>query len=109
MNFLLEHPGIMSLLCGLAMLVFALMGIILNRRLAPDDGGRDYRGIFVSSSLGLLSLVIGFTLSMAVGRYDLRKSYEAHEANTISTERSEERRVGKECSFEGLTYRLIYI
>jgi len=86
MNFLVEHPGIMSLLCGLAMSVFALIGIVLNRRLAPDDGGRDYRGIFVSSSLGLLSLVIGFTLSMAVARYDLRKSYEAHEANTISTE-----------------------
>jgi hypothetical protein len=63
-----------------------LVGTILNRRLAPDGGGRDYRGIFVSSTLGLLSLVIGFTLSMAVGRYDLRKSYEAHEANAISTE-----------------------
>ena len=86
MTFLVEHPGVMSLLCGLAMSASALIGIILNRRLAPDSGGRDYRGIFVTSSLGLLSLVIGFTLSMAVGRYDLRKSYEAHETNTISTE-----------------------
>jgi hypothetical protein len=34
----------------------------------------------------LLGLIIGFTFSMAVGRYDQRKNYEAEEANAIGTE-----------------------
>jgi hypothetical protein len=36
--------------------------------------------------LTLLALVIGFSLSMAVGRYDQRKNYEEEEANAIGTE-----------------------
>jgi hypothetical protein len=34
----------------------------------------------------LLAVVIGFSLSMAVSRYDLRKTYEEEEANAIGTE-----------------------
>jgi hypothetical protein len=34
----------------------------------------------------LLALLIGFTFSMAVGRYDQRKNYEEEEANSIGTE-----------------------
>lgn len=34
----------------------------------------------------LLALIIGFTLSMAVGRCDQRKNYEEEEANAIGTE-----------------------
>src|SRR5204862_4808894 len=37
-------------------------------------------------TLTLLGLIIGFTFSMAVGRYDQRKNYEAEEANAIGTE-----------------------
>jgi hypothetical protein len=36
--------------------------------------------------LTLLVLLIGFSFSMAVNRYDQRKSYEAEEANAIGTE-----------------------
>jgi hypothetical protein len=36
--------------------------------------------------LTLLALIIGFSFSMAVGRYDLRKANEATEANAIVTE-----------------------
>jgi hypothetical protein len=38
------------------------------------------------SILTLLSLLIGFSLSMAIGRYDQRKNYEEEEANAIGTE-----------------------
>src|ERR1700743_1853061 len=34
----------------------------------------------------MLGLIIGFTFSMAVSRYDLRKAYEEAEANAIGTE-----------------------
>ncbi len=40
----------------------------------------------VGSSLTLLALIIGFTFSMAVSRYDMRKNYEEEEANAIGTE-----------------------
>jgi hypothetical protein len=83
---LLEYPLVMSLLVGLGMAAAALIGIDVNRRRAADPDARDYRGLFVGSTLGLLSLVIGFTLSMSVARYDLRKAYEAQEANAIGTE-----------------------
>jgi hypothetical protein len=41
---------------------------------------------FLSSTLTLLGLIIGFTFSMAVNRYDQRKGYEEQEANAIGTE-----------------------
>jgi len=39
-----------------------------------------------NASLTLLALIIGFSFSMAVTRYDQRKSYEEAEANAIGTE-----------------------
>jgi hypothetical protein len=42
--------------------------------------------LVISSSLTLLALIIGFSFSMAVGRYDQRKNYEEEEANAIGTE-----------------------
>ena len=38
------------------------------------------------AALTLLSLLIGFTFSMAISRYDQRKTYEEAEANAIGTE-----------------------
>src|SRR2546427_3866065 len=43
-------------------------------------------GVIQSATLTLLGLIIGFTFSMAVGRYDQRKNYEEEEANAIGTE-----------------------
>ena len=42
--------------------------------------------IVLGAALTLLGLVIGFSFSMAVGRYDQRKNYEEAEANAIGTE-----------------------
>jgi hypothetical protein len=42
--------------------------------------------IIRNASLTLLALIIGFSFSMAVGRYDQRKNYEEAEANAIGTE-----------------------
>ncbi|MFX6225927.1 hypothetical protein ABTF68_20840, partial [Acinetobacter baumannii] len=38
------------------------------------------------ATLTLLGLMIGFTFSMAISRYDTRKNYEEEEANAIGTE-----------------------
>ena len=42
--------------------------------------------IVVAATLTFLGLIIGFSFSMAVNRYDPRKNYEAAEANAIGTE-----------------------
>ena len=43
-------------------------------------------GTVLTSVVTLLGLIIGFTFSMALGRYDQRKTYEEAEANAIGTE-----------------------
>jgi hypothetical protein len=40
----------------------------------------------LGGALTLLGLIVGFTFSMAVGRYEQRKNYEEEEANAIGTE-----------------------
>src|SRR6201999_692859 len=41
--------------------------------------------VIQTATFTLLALVIAFSLSMAVGRYDQRKNYEEEEANAIGT------------------------
>ena len=53
---------------------------------ANVEGLKDEFGIIQGATLTLLGLIIGFTFSMAVGRYDQRKNYEEEEANAIGTE-----------------------
>lgn len=43
-------------------------------------------GVIQGATLTLLGLIIGFSFSMAIGRYDQRKNYEEEEANAIGTE-----------------------
>jgi hypothetical protein len=42
--------------------------------------------IVLTAALTLLGLIIGFSFSMAISRYDQRKNYEEAEANAIGTE-----------------------
>jgi hypothetical protein len=59
----------------------------IGMRFAPRiNDVRDDFGVILGATLTLLGLVVGFTFSMAVGRYDLRKRCEAEEANAIGTE-----------------------
>jgi hypothetical protein len=47
---------------------------------------REEYNVIQGATLTLLGLLIGFTFSMAIGRYDQRKNYEEEEANAIGTE-----------------------
>ena len=49
-------------------------------------GGHHDLDILLGATLTLLALIIGFTFSMAVSRYDQRKNFEEQEANAIGTE-----------------------
>ncbi|WP_323044175.1 hypothetical protein [Paraburkholderia sp.] len=59
---------------------------VLRRKNPLDEHLRDDFGVVQSATLTLLALVIGFSLSMAVSRYDQRKNCEEEEANAIGTE-----------------------
>ena len=56
-----------------------------RRALQDEDARADY-SVVETATLTLLALIIGFSFSMATGRYDLRKNYEEAEANAIGTE-----------------------
>jgi hypothetical protein len=87
MEQLATHPLILFLLSFAAMTLSGWIGFAVLRRKKPLDAEvRDDFGLVQSATLTLLALVIGFSLSMAVGRYDQRKNYEEEEANAIGTE-----------------------
>ena len=55
------------------------------RRPLRDDARTDF-DVVLTAALTLLGLIIGFTFSMAVTRFDQRKNFEEEEANAIGTE-----------------------
>ena len=59
---------------------------VLTRWRAFDETNRDDFGTILAATLTLLGLIIGFTFSMAITRYDQRKNLEEEEANAIGTE-----------------------
>jgi len=83
---LLDFPAVFFILSLLAMWLAARLGAALPNREKHLEGVREDYGVVFGASLTLLGLIIGFTFSMAVGRYDQRKSLEEEEANAIGTE-----------------------
>jgi hypothetical protein len=57
-----------------------------KRRRGLDENEREDFGIIMAAILTLLGLIIGFSFSMAISRYDQRKNLEETEANAIATE-----------------------
>jgi hypothetical protein len=65
----------------------ALVGAFLRKRQRKVDANlSENLGVILPATLTLLGLIIGFSFSMASGRYDQRKNYEEAEANAIGTE-----------------------
>jgi len=55
-----------------------------KRGILKDTRPEDFQFI-IGATLTLLGLIVAFTFSMAVSRYDQRKNYEEQEANAIGT------------------------
>jgi hypothetical protein len=84
---ILDIPLLVFALCLLVLLLAAQTGAYFRRRRRNvDEAEREDLGVILAAALTLLGLIIGFTFSMAVTRYDRRKNYEAEEANAIGTE-----------------------
>jgi hypothetical protein len=59
--------------------------LLKRQRKMAEDLREDF-GVILSATLTLLGLLIGFSFSMAISRYDERENYEEAEANAIGTE-----------------------
>jgi hypothetical protein len=53
-----------------------------RQRILEGAARKDF-GVILAATQTLLALIIGFTFSMALDRYDQRKIYEEEEANAI--------------------------
>lgn len=84
---LVNFPVILALLSLLVLWFSGRLGAYMRtRRKDADEGvGQDFN-IALTATLTLLGLIIGFSFSMAMGRYDQRRNYEEAEANAIGTE-----------------------
>jgi hypothetical protein len=85
---LFNHPLVIFAVTLIAMGVSVHAGALYARMARPvqDHDKKEDMALISNASLVLLALIIGFTFSMAVTRYDLRKNYEEEEANAIGTE-----------------------
>jgi hypothetical protein len=84
---LLRQPFFLLLVSFCALWAAAHIGLSFRKkhRVLADEDTQDFTFI-VGATLTLLGLIIGFTFSMAVSRYDQRMNFEEQEANAISTE-----------------------
>lgn len=83
---LVDFPLLVFVVSFAVFILSALIGDALRKRHLLKEESRDDSGVVLTGSLTLLGLVIGFTFSMAITRYDLRKGYEQAEANAIAVE-----------------------
>ena len=87
MNNAMDYPLLVFVLSFLMQWIAAWIGAFFHRRQRKlEEGVREDFGIILAATLTLLGLIIGFSFSMAINRYDQRKNYEEAEANAIGTE-----------------------
>ena len=87
MNPVIDNPFAVFAIAAVVQWGAAFFGDFLRRSVRPlkKDEQEDFDTV-LTASLTLLALIIGFSFSMAVSRYDQRKNYEEAEANAIGTE-----------------------
>lgn len=86
MESLLNSPHLVFLISFFVLWFAAWAGGRLQQWRKLDEDLRSDFTVVQGATLTLLGLIIGFTFSMAIARYDQRKTYEEAEANAIGTE-----------------------
>ena len=87
MRSVLDYPLAIFALAFAGQWLAAYLGYFLRTSRGRTQGAEqeDFATV-LAAALTLLGLIIGFSFSMSVNRYDLRKNYEEAEANAIGTE-----------------------
>jgi hypothetical protein len=82
-----KHPTAIFVISLILQWAAAYLGHLLRKRAKPlvDAERADFNTV-LGATLTLLALIIGFSFSMAVSRYDERKNDEEREANAIGME-----------------------
>jgi hypothetical protein len=83
---ILDIPFLVLVLSIVILWLSLQIGILVAEKWRPMQDEREDLRVIVNAHLTLLALVVGFSFSMAVNRYDQRKNYEEEEANDIGTE-----------------------
>src|SRR5271169_6391577 len=87
MSNVTHHPLQVFALSFIALWTSAWIGVLFRKwRRGPVEDLREDFGTILAATLTLLGLIIGFSFSMAITRYDQRKNLEEEEANAIGTE-----------------------
>jgi hypothetical protein len=68
----------------IAVMLAALLGRLIRERRGKAEKD-DADGLMVSSALGLLALLLGFTFALATDRFEIRRVLVLQEANAIGT------------------------
>jgi hypothetical protein len=82
----MHNPFLIFVVALFGLWLSAWIGFALRKKHGLDVELRDDFGTILAATLTLLGLIIGFSFSMAISRYDQRKNYEEAEANAIGTE-----------------------
>jgi hypothetical protein len=87
MSYVLRFSFLVLALSFLVMWLSVRIGVFFRkRRRTVEENEREDFGTIMTAILTLLGLIIGFSFSMAIYRYDQRKVLEEAEANAIGTE-----------------------
>ena len=83
----LNYPRIFWVISFVTLWASVHVGNYFRERTPPlEERQREDFGVVQTAAMTLAGLLIGFTFSMAVSRYEQRKNYEEAEANAIGTE-----------------------
>ncbi len=87
MNNLIREPIAILVISFFTMWLSARIGFVVRKmQVNLDEHPLQDLDLIVTATLTLLGLIIGFSFSMAISRYDQRKNCEEAEANAIGTE-----------------------
>ena len=87
MATLVDRPVVLFVVSFAGFLLATCLAVVAQRVWSPVKAGdQNELTIVQSAALTLLGLIVGFSFSMAVSRYDQRKNLEEAEANAIGTE-----------------------
>jgi hypothetical protein len=81
-----DYPLLVFTLTLVSLCLSEWIGSLWRKKRNLEEDERKSLEVIEAATLTLLGLIIGFSFSMAISRYDQRKNYEEEEANAIGTE-----------------------